>query len=33
MVLDIWTERANDSVNYKEMDTVRMAGQKDFDTF
>ncbi|MGX8687035.1 MAG: hypothetical protein ACSW8K_04455 [bacterium] len=33
MVLDIWTERANDSVKYKEMDTVRMAEQRDYDKF
>jgi hypothetical protein len=33
MVLDIWTERANDSVKYKEMNTVRLAEQSDFDKF
>lgn len=28
MVLDIWTEKANDDVKYK-----RVAGQRDFDKF
>ena len=34
MVLDIWTEKANDSVRYKAAGgTVREATQKDFDSF
>ncbi len=34
MVLDIWTEKANDSVKYKAAGgTVREATQKDFDKF
>ena len=34
MVLDIWTEKANDSVKYKASGgTVREATQKDFDRF
>ena len=33
MVLDIWTEKGNDSVKYKKMDSVRMAGQSDYDLF
>ena len=28
LILDVWTERANDSVEYK-----RIAGQEDFDKF
>ncbi len=31
MVLDIWIERADDSVKYKDVDMVRIAGQKEFD--
>lgn len=33
MVLDIWTEKGNDSVKYETLDSVRMADQKDFDAF
>ena len=33
MVLDIWTEKGNDEVKYKTVDSVRMAGQEDFDRF
>lgn len=34
MVLDIWTEKANDSVKYETAGgTVRKATQKDFDMF
>ena len=34
MVLDIWTEKANDSIKYKAAGgTVREATQKDFDVF
>ena len=33
MVLDIWTEKGNDDYKYGEKDTVRRAGQKDFDNF
>ena len=33
MVLDIWTEKGNDSVKYKAVDNVRVATQKDFDLF
>ena len=33
MVLDIWTEKGNDDYKYGEKDTVRVAGQKDFDRF
>ena len=33
MVLDIWTERGNDDYRYSEKDTVRVAGQRDFDNF
>ena len=33
MVLDIWTEKGNDDYTYVEKDTVRDAGQKDFDNF
>ena len=33
MVLDIWTEKSNDSVKYETLDSVRMADQKDFDLF
>lgn len=33
MVLDIWTEKGNDRVKYKSMDSIRIADQKDFDTF
>ncbi len=34
MVLDIWTEKANDSVKYQSVGgTVREATQKDFDSF
>jgi len=33
MVLDIWTEKGNDDYKYSEKDTVRVAGQKDFDNF
>ncbi len=30
---DIWTEKGNDEYKYREKDTVRVAGQKDFDNF
>ena len=33
MVLDIWTEKGNDDYKYAEKDTVRTAGQQDFDIF
>ena len=33
MVLDIWTEKGNDDYKYGEKDTVRTAGQQDFDNF
>ena len=33
MVLDIWTEKANDSVKYKTTANVRIACQEDFDRF
>ena len=33
MVLDIWTEKGNDSVKYKAVDNVRAAIQRDFDLF
>ena len=33
MVLDIWTEKGNDDYKYGVKDTVRVAGQKDFDRF
>ena len=33
MVLDIWTEKGNDDYKYGEKDTVRAAGQQDFDNF
>ena len=33
MVLDIWTEKGNDSVKYKSVDSIRIADQKDFDVF
>ena len=33
MVLDIWTEKGNDDYKYGEKETVRIAGQKDFDNF
>ena len=33
MVLDIWTEKGNDSVQYKAVDNFREATQKDFDLF
>ena len=33
MVLDIWTDKGNDSVKYKAVDTVREATQQDFDLF
>ena len=33
MVLDLWTEKGNDSVKYKAADNVREAVQKDFDAF
>lgn len=35
MVLDLWTEKANDSAvsPAAEADTVRMADQRDFDAF
>ena len=33
MVLNIWTEKGNDSVKYKAVDTVREATQMDFDAF
>ena len=33
MVLDIWTEKGNDDYKYGENDTVRVAGQQDFDKF
>ena len=33
MVLDLWTEKGNDSVKYKAVDNVREAVQKDFDNF
>ncbi len=33
MVLDIWTEKGNDEVKYKTVDSVRLAGQEDFDRF
>ena len=33
MVLDIWTEKSNDDCKYGEKDTVRIAGQTDFDKF
>ena len=33
MVLDIWTEKGNDDYNYSGKDTVRVAGQQDFDNF
>ena len=33
MVLDIWTEKGNDDYKYGEKDTVRVAGQQDFDNF
>ena len=33
MVLDIWTEKGNDDYKYGEKDTVRIAGQQDFDNF
>ena len=33
MVLDIWTEKGNDEVKYKMADSVRVAGQEDFDRF
>lgn len=33
MVLDIWTEKGNDDYKYGEIDTVRIAGQQDFDNF
>ena len=32
-VLDIWTEKGNDEVKYKTVDSVRLAGQEDFDRF
>lgn len=31
MVLDIWTEKGNDCYKYGEKDTMRVAGQQDFD--
>lgn len=33
MVLDIWTEKSNDDFKYREKDSVRVAGQQDFDNF
>ena len=33
MVLDIWTEKGNDEVKYKNVGNVRIAGQEDFDRF
>ena len=33
MVLDIWTEKGNDEVKYKTVDSVRLAAQEDFDRF
>ena len=33
MVLDIWTEKGYDDYKYGEKDTVRVAGQQDFDKF
>ena len=33
IVLDIWTEKSNDSYKYDEKDTVRVAAQRDFDNF
>ena len=32
-ILDIWTEKGNDDYKYGEKDTVRIAGQQDFDNF
>ena len=33
VILDIWTEKGNDGVNYGAGNTVREAGQADFDKF
>ena len=33
LVLDIWTEKGNDSYRYGEKDAIRAAGQQDFDNF
>lgn len=34
LILDIWTEKGNDSVKYgKESGNIRLAGQSDFDRF
>lgn len=33
MILDIWTEKGNDSYKYGEKSTVREAQQADFDKF
>ena len=33
MVLDSWTAKGHDDYKYGEKDTVRVAGQQDFDNF